>query len=162
MLYSFEESTGGRSVDKRFEPRRASIHDDLVIEALQPLDILQIGCRGEVLDGDYGTAAVRRSGSLQEAVSVIAQHEFDAIVLGSGIADAWPTAAYEQIADLAGRTPIVVQTEHVGPMASVKKRHVREQDVIVSTPKASLLARLILAAILQSRALAEDPGAQIA
>ena len=114
MLYSFEESTAGRSVDRRFEPRRASIHDDLVIEALQPLDILQIGCRGEVLDGDYGTAAVRRTGSLQEAVSVIAQHEFDAIVLGSGIADAWPTAAYEQIADLAGRTPIVVQTEHVG------------------------------------------------
>ena len=37
-------------------------------------------------------------------------------LLGSGIADAWPTAAYEQIADLAGRTPIVVQTEHVGPM----------------------------------------------
>ena len=162
MLYSFEESTGGRSVDRRFEPRRASIHDDLVIEALQPLDVLQIGCRGEVLDGDCGTAAVRRSGSLQEAVRVIAQHEFDAVVLGSGIADAWPTAAYEQIADLAGRTPIVVQTGYLAPMASLKKRHVREQDVIVSTTKPSLLARLILAAILRSRALADDPGAQIA
>ena len=162
MLYSVEESTAGRSVDRRFEPRRASIHDDLVIEALQPSHILEIGCRGEVLDGGDGIAAVRRIGSLQEAVSVIAQHEFDAIVLGSGIADAWPTAAYEQIADLAGRTPIVVQTDYLAPMASLKKRHVREQDVIVSTTKPSLLARLILAAILRSRALAEDPGAQIA
>jgi hypothetical protein len=162
MLYDFKASTVGRSVDRRFEPRRASIHDDLVIEALQPSQILQIGCRGEVLDGGDGIAAVRRIGSLQEAVSVIAQHEFDAIVLGSGIADAWPTAAYEQIADLAGRTPIVVQTDYLAPMASLKKRHVREQDVIVSTTKPSLLARLILAAILRSRALAEDPGAQIA
>lgn len=162
MLYSFEESTAGRSVDRRFERPRASIHDDLVIEALQPLDILQIGCRGEVLDGDYGTAAVRRVGSLQEAVSAIAQHQFDAIVLGSGIADAWPTAAYEQIAKLAGRTPVVVETEHVGPMANLKQRHDREQDIIVATTKPSLLPRLLLATVLRNRALAEDPGAQIA
>jgi hypothetical protein len=162
MLYDPKGSTARRNVDGRFDPRRALILDDLVIAALQPLDVLQIGCRGQVLDGDYRTAAVRELGSLQEAVSVIAQHQFDAIVLSSGVADSWPTAAYEELARLAGRTPLVVQTEHVGPMASLKRRHDRKQDVIVSTTKPSLLARFILAAILRSRALADDPGAQIA
>ena len=162
MLYDLKESKAGPSVDRRFKPRRASILDDLVLEALQPLDILQVGYRGEVLDGDDGIPASRRTGSLQEAVSVITQHELDAIVLRSGIADAWPTVAYEHIANLAGRTPIVVQTDYVAPMASLKQRHHREQDVIVSTTKPSLLARLILATILRSRALAEDPGAQSA
>lgn len=162
MLYHIEDSTARRSVDGRFDARRASILDDLVIEALQPLDVLQIGCRGQVLAGDYGTAAVRNVGSLQEAVSAIAQHQFDAIVLGSSVADAWPTAAYERIAALAGRTPVVVQTDYVAPMASLKQRHDREQDIIVATTSPSLLARLMLAGILRSRALAEDPGAHIA
>ena len=160
MLFDLKESTAGPSVDRRFEPRRAPILDDLVIEALQPLDILQIGYGGEVLNDDDGIPAGRRAGSLQEAVSVMAQHQLDAIVLGSGIADAWPTAAYEQIAGLAGRTPIVVRTDHLAPMASLKQRHLREQDVIVSSTKPSLLTRLILVAILRSRALAEDPGAR--
>jgi hypothetical protein len=161
MLYHIEDSTARRSVEGRIDSRRAAIRDDLVIEALQPLDVLQIGCRGQVLDGDHGTAAVRKVGSLQEAISVIAQHEFDVIVLGSGVADAWPTAAYDQIATLAGRTPVVVQTDYVAPMASLKQRHDREHDIIVATTKPSLLARLMLAAILRSRAFAEDPGAQI-
>jgi hypothetical protein len=90
------------------------------------------------------------------------QHEFDAIVLGPSIADAWPTAAYEKIAELAGRTPVVVQTEHVTPMVSLKQRHDREEDIIVATTSPSLLTHLTLAAILRSRALAEGSGAQIA
>jgi hypothetical protein len=162
MLYHIEDSTPRRSVDGRPYPRRTSILDDLVIEALQPLDVLQIGCRGQVLDGDHGTAAVCKAGSLQEAISIMTQHEFDAIVLGPSIADAWPTAAYEKIAELAGRTPVVVQTEHVTPMVSLKQRHDREEDIIVATTSPSLLTHLTLAAILRSRALAEGSGAQIA
>lgn len=161
MLYQIEGSTAQRSVEKPFDPRRA-ILDDLVIEALQPLDVLQIGRRGQPLDGDYETVAVRNAESLQEALSIIAQKEFDAIVLGSSVADAWPTAAYEQIAKLAGGTPVVVETEHVRPMANLKQRHDREQDIIVATTKPSLLPRLLLATVLRNRALAEDPGAQIA
>jgi hypothetical protein len=160
MLYHIEESTARRSVNGRFDPRSGRILDDLVIEALQPLDVLQIGCRGQLLGDEYATAVVRELGSLEEAVSVIAQHQFDAIVLGSGVADAWPTAAYDQVAKLAGPTPVVVHTEHVGPMANLKQRHERQQDVIVATAKPSLLARLILAAILRRRALAQEPSAQ--
>ena len=161
MLCHVEGSIARRRVDGRSDPRRASILDDLVIEALQPLAILQIGFQGQVLDGGYGAAAVRKVGSLHDAVSAIAQHEFDAIVLGSGVADAWPTVAYEQIAKLAGATPVLVQADFVGPMAGIKQRQDREQDVIVATVKSSLLARLILAVVLRSRALAEEPGTQI-
>lgn len=100
-------------------------------------------------------------GSLHEAIALVAQHEFDAIVLGPKVADAWPTAAYEQIANLAGTTTVVVQTDYLGPMTTIKQRHGREQDVIVANAEPSLLARLILAAILRRRALAEQPGAQI-
>lgn len=160
MLYQIDVARP--RADGRFGPRRAWIVDDLVIQALQPLDVLQIGCLGQVLDGHHGTAPVRKVTSLQEAVSVIAEHEFDAIVLGGSVADAWPTAVYEQIAALAGQTPVVVQTDYVPPMANLKKRHDREQDIIVATTSPSLLARLLLAAILRSRAIADDRGAQIA
>ena len=160
MLYHSDGAIARRQVGGRPDPRRASIFDDLVIEALQPVDILQIGISGQRLERGLG-AAVRRTGSLREAVTAIAQHEFDAIILGSGLADAWPTAAYERIAELAGSTPVLVQADAIGPMASIKQRQGREQDVIVATEKPSLLTRLILAAILRSRALAEEPGIQI-
>ena len=161
MLYLIDGSRARESVRRRSLPPRALISDDLVLEALQPLDVLQIGCRGQVLESGGGDRAVRSLGSLHEAMTIIAQHEFDAIVLGSKIADAWPTAAYEQIAKLVGPTPVVVQTDFLGPMATIKQRHDREQDVIVARSKPPLLARLILAAILRRRALAEELGAQI-
>ena len=141
--------------------RRVPVLDDLVIEALQPLSILQIGVPAQLLDGACGDVAVRRVRSLHEAVGAIAQHEFDAIVLRSGAVDAWPTAAYEQVAMLAGATPIVVQTDFVGPMTSIKQQQDRNQDILVATPKASLLGRLVLTAILRNRALAEEPGTEI-
>ena len=161
MLYYIDGSNARRRVDGRSDPRRASILDDLVIEALQPLGILQIGVQGQVLDADCGAAAVRKVRSLSEAVSALAQHDFDAIVLGSDVADAWPTAAYEQIARLAGPTPILVQADFVGPMTGIKQRQHREQDIVVATVSPSLLGRLALSAILRSRALAEGPGTQI-
>jgi hypothetical protein len=77
------------------------------------------------------------------------------------VVDAWPTAAYERIAELAVSTVVLVQTDCIGPMAGIKERHKREQDVIVANAEASLVRRLALAAILRSRALAEEPATKI-
>ena len=160
MLCHFGQSIATHGLGGQSDQRRASILDDRVIEALQPFSILQIGVPGQLLDSDCGGAAVRKVRSLGEAVCAVAQHEFDAIVLGSGVVDDWPTAAYEQMAELAGSTPVLVQTDFVGPMAGIKQQQSREQDVIVATAKASILSRLALTAILRSRALAEEPGTQ--
>jgi hypothetical protein len=143
------------------KPRHASILDDLVIQALQPLSILQIGVRGQLLD-KWGKVAVRKAGSLDEAVCAVVRHEeFDAIVLGADVGDAWPTAAYERIAELAGPTPVVVQAGFVEPMARIKQQQIREGDTIVATANPDLLGRLALTAILRSRALAEEPKTEI-
>lgn len=160
MLYLIDPPSARESIGRPLRRSRAPICDDLVLEALRPLDVLQIGCPGQVLDDGDGNR-VPSVGSLHEAIALVAQHEFDAIVLGPKVADAWPTAAYEQIANLAGTTTVVVQTDYLGPMTTIKQRHGREQDVIVANAEPSLLARLILAAILRRRALAEQPGAQI-
>jgi hypothetical protein len=145
--------------------------DDLMIDALQPLSILEIGVEGlsileigvegKLWKGDCGRVAVRRVGSLEEAIRAVAQYEFDAIVLRSDVVDAWPTAAYGQMAEVAGPTPVLVQTDFIGPMVGIKERQNREQDVIVATAEPSLLRRLALAAILRSRALAEEPATQV-
>jgi hypothetical protein len=159
MLCHFDQSvakTGGRS-----DQRRTSISDDLMVDALQPLSILEIGVPGKLWNGDCGRVAVRRVRSLEEAICAVARYEFDAIVLRSDVVDAWPTAAYEQMAGLAGPMPVLVQTDFIGPMAGIKQRQNREQDVIVATAEPSLLRRLALAAILRSRALAEEPATQI-
>ena len=150
------ETLGGQS-----KPRRASILDHLVIRALEPLRILQIAVPEQLLDG-CGEVAVRKVRSLDEAVGAAVQHEFDAIVLRADALDAWPTAAYERIAELAGPTPIVVQTGLVRPMACIKQQHLREEDIVVATTNSSLVGRLALAAILRNRALAQDPGSEIA
>jgi hypothetical protein len=135
--------------------------DELVIEALQPLSILQIGVPGQLLNGNGRGVVVRKVRSLDEGVCALAQHEFDAIVLGADVVDAWPTAVYEQLAEVAGSTAVLVQTDFIGPMAGIKQRQNREQDVIVATAEPSLLRRLALAAILRRRALAEEPTTQI-
>jgi hypothetical protein len=152
-----DHATHGRQSDQR----PASIIDELVIDALQPLSILQIGVPRQLLDSDCRGVVVRKVRSLDEAVCAHPQHEFDAIVLGLDVADAWPAAAYEQLAELAGSTAVLVQTDFLGPMVGIKHRQNREQDVIVATAEPSLLRRLALAAILRSRALAEEPATQV-
>jgi hypothetical protein len=159
MLWHLDQSVASHG--RRSDRRRAPIVDDLMIDALQPLSILEIGVPGKLWNGDCGRVAVRRVRSLEEAICAVAQYEFDAIVLRRDVADAWPTAAYEQMAELAGPTPVLVQTDLIGPMAGIKQRQNREQDVIVATAEPSLLQRLALAAILRSRALAEEPTTQI-
>jgi hypothetical protein len=159
MLCHFDQSVA--KTRRQSDRRRISILDDLVIDALQPLSILQIGVAGQLLDGDSRGVGVRKVRSLDEAACAIAQHKFDVIVLGSNVVDAWPTAAYERIAELAASTVVLVQTDFIGPMAGIKERHNREQDVIVANAGPSLLRRLALAAILRSRALAEEPATEI-
>jgi len=158
MLCHFDQSIATHGLGGQSDQRRASILDDLVIEALQPFSILQIGVPGQLLDSDCGGAAVRKVRSLGEAVCAVAQHEFDAIVLGSGVLDVGRQP--EPMAELAGSTPVLVQTDFVGPMAGIKQQQSREQDVIVATAKPSILSRLALTAILRRRALAEEPGTQ--
>jgi hypothetical protein len=159
MLCRFDQLVA--KTGRESERPRNSILDDLVIAALQPLSILQIGGAGQLLDGGPRGVGVRKVRSLDEAVCAIVQHEFDVIVLGSDGLDAWPTAAYDRIAELAGSTVVLVQTDFIGSMAGIKERHNREQDVIVATAEPSLLRRLALAAILRSRALAEEPATEI-
>jgi hypothetical protein len=156
MLCHFESSIAKRGVGGQSAPRRALILEDLVIEALQPLHILQLGVPGRLLE-----AAVREVRSLDEAIGALARHDFDAIVLGSSVADAWPTAAYDHIAKLAGSTPVLVQADFIGPMTGIKQQHDRKQDIIVASLRPSLLGRLLLSAILRRRALAENRGTQI-
>ena len=161
MLYLIDRPSADQALCRRVYPSRARIRDELVLEALRPIAVLQIGCPGEVLDQGDWSDAVSSAGSLQEARGLIVQHEFDAIVLGSHLADAWPTTAYEELATLAGSTPVLVQADQVEPMLGIKQRHSREQDMIVAKVKPSLLTRLMVAAILRRRALAEEPGTRI-
>jgi hypothetical protein len=146
----------------RFGIRGAAVSDELLIKALQPLSILQIGTQQPLLDSGRRAVATTNARSLEHGLCLFDRHEFDAIVLGSDVADGWPTVAYERLAEMAGSTPVLVQADVIGPMAIIKQRHDRAQDVIVAaTGGPSLLKRLILAAILRSRALAADPGTQI-
>ena len=59
MLCHFEGSIAKRGVGEQSVPRRALVLDDLVIEALQPFHILQIGVPGQLLDRGYGAGFAR-------------------------------------------------------------------------------------------------------
>jgi DNA-binding NarL/FixJ family response regulator len=160
MLYALHGALPGRPVGRPSDTTAASRVDQLVIEALQPFDVLQVGLAGQLLEHSGG-ATVRRVATLHDAISAMAQYEFDAIVLGLDVPDAWPTAAYEQIATLAGATPVLVHADVIGPMATIKQRQDRQQDVVLAAAKPAVMRRLTLSAILRSRALAEEPGARI-
>ena len=141
---------------------KGSISDELLIEALQPLSVLQIGTQRQLLDGCRGQVTVREVRSLDQALGLLAADEFDAIILGPDLADAWPTAAYDHVAEAAGSTPVVVKADAVEPMIMVKRRQDRADDVIVSSAAPPLLLeRMTLAAVLRNRALAASPATQI-
>jgi hypothetical protein len=153
---------GRSSVAGRLNVPKGSISDELLIKALQPLSILQIGLQPQRLGGCRGQVTIREVGSLDQALGLLAADEFDAIILEPDLADAWPTAAYERIAEAAGSTPVVVKADPVEPMIMVKRRWDRAEDVIVSDAAPPLLLeRIILAAVLRNRALAASPATQI-
>jgi hypothetical protein len=153
---------GRSSVAGRLNVPKGSISDELLIKALQPLRILQIGLQPQRLGGGGGQLTVRKVRSLAQALGLLAEEEFDAIILEPDLADAWPTAAYERVVEVAGSTPVVVKADPVEPMIMVKRRWDRADDVIVSNAAPPLLLeRIILAAVLRNRAIAASPATQI-
>jgi hypothetical protein len=146
----------------RLSVRNASTSDELLIRALQPMSLLQIGMQHQLL-GRCSGVATREARALDEISRLLEEEDFNAVVLGPDLADAWPTAAYERVAEVAGPIPIIVYTDSVEAMAMVKRRQERSEDVIVATDtKPRLLEHLLLAAILRNRALVASPGARIA
>jgi DNA-binding NarL/FixJ family response regulator len=141
---------------------KGSISDELLIRALQPLSLLQIGLHQQLLGGCRGQVVVRRVRSVEHALSLLAGEEFDALILGPDVADEWPTSAYERLAETAGSTPVVVAADPVEPMLVVKRRQDRADDEIISSAAPSLaLQRITLAAVLRSRALAAPFKSQL-
>jgi len=49
-----DQSIARRDIGGQSDPRRALILDDLVIEALQPVRVLQVGVPGQLLQGATG------------------------------------------------------------------------------------------------------------
>jgi hypothetical protein len=146
---------GRTSVAGRLGLPKGSVSDELLIRALQPLSLLQIGMPQELFAGWRGQAVVRIVRSLEHALGLSAGEEFDAIILGPELSDAWPTTAYERLAEAAGSTPVVVAAGQEEPMLTVRQRQDRAHDEIISSAAPSLvLERIVLAAVLRNRAFA--------
>jgi DNA-binding NtrC family response regulator len=143
------------SVAGRLKLPSGSISDELLIRALQPVSILQIGVQQELFSSCRGKVAVRIVRSLEHALCLLASEEFHVIVLGPELTDAWPTAAYEDLAAAVGSIPVVVAAEQAGPIQMVRQRQDRAYDEIISSAApAEVLERIVLAAVLRNRALA--------
>ena len=152
---------GRTSVAGRLEVPKGSVSDELLIRALQPLNLVQVGLQQQLFAGFRGQVKVRRIRSLEQALDLLAAETFDAIVLGPDVPDAWPTSAYERLAESAGSTPVVVEADSVEPMITVKQRQDRADDTIVSSAAPILVVeRITLAAVLRHRTLA-GVGTQI-
>ena len=146
---------GRTSVAGRLEVPKGSVSDELLIRALQPLSLVQIGLQQQLFAGFRDQVKVRRIRSLEQALDLLAAEEFDAIVLGPDLPDAWPTTAYERLAESADTTPVVVEADSVAPMITVKQRQNRTDDTIVSSAAPILVVeRITLAAVLRHRTLA--------
>jgi len=151
-----------RSAAGRLEARNGSVSDELLIRALQPLSLLQIGMPQQLFDGWRGQAVVRIVRSLEHALGRLAGEDFDAIIIGPELTDAWPTTAYERLAEAAGSMPVVVAAGQEEPMLMVRQRQDRAHDEIISSAAPTLvLERITLAAVLRNRALAASFNAQI-
>ena len=149
------QSLGRTSVAGRSEVPKGSVSDELLVRALQPLSLLQIGLQQRLFPGFRGQVRVCRIRSLEQALDFLAAEEFDAIVLGPDVPDAWRTSAYERLAESAGSTPVVVEADSVKPMITVKQRQDRADDTIVSSAAPILVVeRIILAAVIRHRTLA--------
>ena len=146
---------GRTSVAGRLGFPKGSVSDELLIRALQPLSLLQIGMPQELFAGWRGQAVVRIVRSLEHALGLLAGEEFDAMILGPELTDAWPTTAYERLAEAAGSIPVVVAAGQEEPMLMVRQRQDRAHDEIISSVAPSLvLERIVLAAVLRNRAFA--------
>lgn len=152
---------GGASVAGRLGVPSGSVSDELLIRGLQPLSLLQIGLQQQLFSGSRGEVTARIVRWLEHALGLLAGEEFDVIILGPELADAWPTTAYERLAEAAGSTPIVVAADQAESMLMVRRRQDRASDEIISSAAPPVvLERITLAAVLRNRALAAL-GAQI-
>jgi hypothetical protein len=133
----------------------------MIVGALCPLSVLQIGSGKPLFhDADEGVL-VAGEGSLGGALDILGRTEFDAIVLGRGLPDAWPPTAYERLVEIAGSTPIIAWTDSVEQLTRLKAQHGRMQDLIVAAAASSLVVeQLTLAVTIRRRALAAEPGLQ--
>jgi CheY-like chemotaxis protein len=133
----------------------------MIVGALCPLSILQIGSGKRIFhDADEGVL-IAGEGSLGGALDILGRTEFDAIVLGRGLPDAWPPTAYERLAEIAGSTPIIAWTDSVEQLTRLKAQHGRIEDLIVAAAASSLVVeQLTLAVTIRRRALAAEPGLQ--
>jgi DNA-binding NarL/FixJ family response regulator len=146
---------GQAGVAGQLELPSGSISDEFLIRALQRVSVLQIGLQQELFDGCRGEVAVRIVRSLEHALGLFAAEEFDVIILGPELTDAWPTTAYERLAEAVGGTPVVVAAEQAEPIQIVRRRQNRANDEIVSSPAPTVvLERIAFAAVLRYRALA--------
>jgi DNA-binding NarL/FixJ family response regulator len=164
LIWSFEgtmqalrhdEHLGRARISGQSRVPNGSVSDEFVIRALQPFRLLQIGSRRRLFGSCHGEVAVRMVGPLEDALDLLPGEQFDLIVLGSELTDAWPTTAYETLAEVAGSTPIVVTADQAEPILMVRRRQDRANDEIVSsTAPILLLERIVLATVLRTRALA--------
>ena len=146
---------GRTSAAGRLDAPKDSISDEPLIRALQPLNLLQIGMSQQLFHGWHGQAVVRIVRSLEHALGRLAGEDFDAIILGPELTDAWPTTAYERLAEAAGSIPVVVAAGQEEPMVMVRQRQDRAHDEIISSAAPTLvLERITLAAELRNRAFA--------
>jgi hypothetical protein len=57
---------------------------------------------------------------LNEVLRLLEEEDFNAVVFGADVRDAWRTAAYERVAEVGGPIAIMVYTDSVEAMAMVK------------------------------------------
>jgi DNA-binding NarL/FixJ family response regulator len=148
-------SLGRTHVARRSSLPNGSVPDDLLLRAAESPCLLQIGMKDRLKISCHGREFVRTVRSLEQALTLLAEEEFDAIILGAELSDAWPTTAYEDLAEKAGSTPVVVAADQLEPMLAVRRRQDRADDVVIpSGVPIFVLERIALAAVLRKRTLA--------
>ena len=143
---------GWSSVAGQLEVPSGSVSNELLIRALHPLSVLQIGLPRELFSGCRGEVSVRIVRSLKRALDLLAAEEFDVIILGPELPDAWPTTAYERLAEAVGCISFVVAADQGEPIEMVRRRQDRAHDEIISSAIPTVvLERIALAAVLRNR-----------
>jgi hypothetical protein len=141
--------------------RSTHVHVEVLVGALRPLRILQIGSGKRLFREVNEGVVLADNGSLGDALDTLSREDFDVVVLGGGLRDAWSPAAYERLIEITGSTPIVAWTDSVEQLIRLKVQHGRAHDLIVAAAaSSSIVEHLTLAATIRRRALATDPGLQ--
>ena len=145
----------GPASDGRRRVPNGSLSRALLVKALGPFSLLQIGFQPQLFCERPAEVAARVVTTLRQALDLLASEEFDVIVLGRDITDAWPTTVYQSLAEAVRSTPVIVAADRADTMLMVRRRLERNQDEIISPAVPTIVLELIaLAAVLRHRALA--------